>query len=200
MLVDAKFHEVTEKEKQRIIDSIGTYVDFMPKPISKGLYWSSLNFHLHFAKDVKTNDRPEFDKQNVPWLSRMMDRLVTTTEESDISYIKSMIKWEKSKPLKTYENKRKCKKLYNRSYDSFGCYGVVDRPSQLFRYYDLIHDPRKFCVGFTPIFREDQPDWGGWRWHKWGPYLGTQKQTTEYLYDEKHIDHVLVYHIIEIKE
>lgn len=200
MLVDAKFHVVTEKEKQRIIDSLGYYNDFTPKRISKGLFWTSLNFELHFAKDVKINDHPEFSKQNVPWLNQMKDRLETATDESDISYIESMIKCEESKPLKTYENKRKCKKLYDRTYDSFCSYGVVDKPNQLFRYYDLIHDPRKFCVGFTPVFRKDQPNWGGWRWHKWGPYLGTQKQTTEYLYDEKHIDYVLLYHIIEIKE
>jgi hypothetical protein len=36
---------------------------------------------------------------------------------------------------------------------------------------------------------------GGWRWHKWGPYIGKGEPTTEYLDDEDGFaDGVYVYH------
>lgn len=56
---------------------------------------------------------------------------------------------------------------------------------------------RKFIVTVTPIIKSEQPASGGWRWHKWGPYIGNYEPTTEYLYDEPDIEKVYVYHIYE---
>lgn len=40
-------------------------------------------------------------------------------------------------------------------------------------------------VQATPDGREfDQPSEGGWRWHKWGPYVGDKHPEHEYLHDE----------------
>lgn len=50
----------------------------------------------------------------------------------------------------------------------------------------------------TSIYKNQQPPVGGWRWHKWGSYIGTYESKHEYLYDED-IDMIYVYHIYEIK-
>jgi hypothetical protein len=88
-------------------------------------------------------------------------------------------------------------------YPEFGyhldCYGVCDTPDQLIgKFPGITTDPRKFVISFTEIRRDEQSDWGGWRWHKWGPYIGDQMPTTEYIYDEPEIEVVWVYHIYEV--
>lgn len=78
-------------------------------------------------------------------------------------------------------------------------YGVCDNVEQILAHYDLSDPNRKFCIGVSPIFKKDQPERGGWRWHKWGPYLGTHEPKCEYLYDEEGIEYVLIYHIYELE-
>lgn len=79
-----------------------------------------------------------------------------------------------------------------------GSYGVCDNIDQILALYsELDADDRRFVVTLTRIRRADQSESGGWRWHKWGEYIGTQKPEHEYLYDDTHIDEVFVYHIYE---
>ena len=86
-------------------------------------------------------------------------------------------------------------------------YGVADNASQVLDYYehllkehgDYMND-RKFIIQMTPIFRENQPECGGWRWHKWGMYIGEFEPKRKYLYDEQGIDYVWVFNILEVKE
>lgn len=86
-------------------------------------------------------------------------------------------------------------------------YGVCDNASQVLDYFDSLrewHDDymkgKLFTILLTPIFREDQPEYGGWRWHKWGQYIGKFKSRCEYLYDEKGIDYVYCFDIVEIEK
>ena len=79
-----------------------------------------------------------------------------------------------------------------------GTYGVVDSIEQLLSLYDFEADPRNLVISMVSIKRENQPDWGGWRWHKWGTYYGTQKPEHEYLYNDTHIDEVFTFHVYEI--
>lgn len=86
--------------------------------------------------------------------------------------------------------------------DDLYAYGVCDSPDQFAEKFavTLEADPRHFCVSFTKIAKADQSPDGGWRWHKWGPYVGTQERSgTEYLYDEPTIEVVYVYHILEVR-
>jgi len=80
-------------------------------------------------------------------------------------------------------------------------YGVCDNFFQILaKAPQIFEDPlRQFVITVTPIFRVEQSSEGGWRWHKWGEYIGTQEPKYEYLYDEKDIDKVYVYHIYERK-
>lgn len=79
-------------------------------------------------------------------------------------------------------------------------YGVCDSPENLLQHDDYaptLGGDRKFTVFLTPILRENEPPHGGWRWHRWGPYIGNQNPKEEYIVDEQDIDLVFVYYIVE---
>lgn len=77
-------------------------------------------------------------------------------------------------------------------------YGVCDSLRQLLKHFPELEGPeREFVVTLNEIRKEYQPEDGGWRWHKWGPYIGTQDPQCEYIYDEPEIQSVFVYHIYE---
>jgi hypothetical protein len=69
------------------------------------------------------------------------------------------------------------------SLDEIG-YGVCDSPAQLAAKFPA----HRGTVWMTVVLRSDQSEWGGWRWHKWGQYVGDHVLDEEYLYDCPHID------------
>ena len=84
------------------------------------------------------------------------------------------------------------------------CYGVCDSVDDILELYaDIIADPeRQICITMTEIVRDqsNRGQGGGWRWHKWGPYIGKMEPTMEYLDDEPLIERVYVYHIYEKRQ
>lgn len=82
----------------------------------------------------------------------------------------------------------------------FGAYGVSDSIEQVKeRYAKWLDDPElSFCISFTEVRKDEQESQGGWRWHKWGEYIGTKDPQCEYLYDEENIESVYVYHIYQL--
>ena len=85
-------------------------------------------------------------------------------------------------------------------------YGVCDNASQALDVYDRIiaesvSDEAKeqmngeFIIRLTPIFSKYNE---GWRWHKWGAYVGVQNPEYEYICDEPNIDMVYAFHIYRI--
>lgn len=78
-------------------------------------------------------------------------------------------------------------------------FGVCDNYKQILkRYPELKHSDRNFIVSLTPIKKSDEPSNYGWRWEKWGKYIGHQKVVATYLANEPFIDEIYVYHIFEI--
>lgn len=80
---------------------------------------------------------------------------------------------------------------FDRSYPEFPTlqsFGVVDSPEQLYEKFgaELVADHRPLCVMLTHVQKEpgNRGQGGGWRWHKWGPYVGAGNPTAEYLDDE----------------
>jgi hypothetical protein len=142
--------------------------DFRPVRLDTGLYMAHANFGIHLKFAGLLRT-----------ISPFMDGLRSEIRWSGRDYSTDPINWD--------------------AYPSE--YGVCDTPEQVLAHVPLLTtDPRRFIVFFTPPIRKhDQPAEGGWRWHKWGEYIGTQPQAEcEYLYDEPHIDEVLVYHIVEV--
>lgn len=84
-----------------------------------------------------------------------------------------------------------------------GPYGVSDNVEQVLeKYKEWLDSPeRKFCISFTKITKSEEDSCGGWRWHKWGEYIGTKDPQHEYIYDEgDDIQEVYCYHIYEINQ
>jgi len=82
-----------------------------------------------------------------------------------------------------------------------GSYGVCDTIEQVKEMYSKwLNDPElKFCISFTKVVKAQQPSDGGWRWHKWGRYIGDKNPQFEYIYDEDDsIQEVLCYHIYQL--
>ena len=82
-------------------------------------------------------------------------------------------------------------------------YGVCDTVEQFLALAKdrLEADARTFVVTFTRIPKEpeNKGEGGGWRWHKWGPYIGVGEITEEYLDDEEGFpDGVLIYHVFQV--
>ena len=65
-------------------------------------------------------------------------------------------------------------------------YMVCDDIEQALEYWKFAveHPTNEFLISMMPVRKKDQPERDGWRWHKWGPYIGTQNPKHEYLYDE----------------
>jgi hypothetical protein len=79
-----------------------------------------------------------------------------------------------------------------------GPFGVCDSVEQLLAACPELETPgREFVVTVTVIRKADEPSEGGWRWHKWGEYIGTQDPQCEYIHDEPTIEEVLCFHIYE---
>ncbi len=83
----------------------------------------------------------------------------------------------------------------------YDCYGVCDSPDQFMETVGAkleADKERKYCVSLVRLLKSEQETPGGWRWHKWGPYIGKQDPQCEYLYDEPVITEVWTYHVYEM--
>lgn len=79
-------------------------------------------------------------------------------------------------------------------------YGVADNIDQIKeRFKDMIDSDNPLIISVTEMKKKNQPEDGGWRWHKWGEYIGKQEPQSEYLYDEPNIDSVYVFHVYAIR-
>jgi hypothetical protein len=82
----------------------------------------------------------------------------------------------------------------------FNEFGVCDTPEQAVQKLNLREIPQRACVSFVRIRRDEQPCEGGWRWHKWGAYIGDREPQCEYLHDEPEIEEVYTFHVYEVVE
>lgn len=98
---------------------------------------------------------------------------------------------------------------YDQSFGFLGgkkVYSVADNLEQILRFYKKeIEDPdNKYVITLTPVFqeKENRGKGGGWRWHKWGKYIGKLKRKCEYLDDEDFGDdfkYVICFHIYKVR-
>lgn len=79
-------------------------------------------------------------------------------------------------------------------------YGIADSIEQIKEHFkEMIASENPLVISVTEMRKDEQPEDGGWRWHKWGQYIGKQDPQTEYLYDEPKIESVYVYHIYAVR-
>lgn len=78
-------------------------------------------------------------------------------------------------------------------------FGVADNIEQILKHYpELLQSKDKFIVLISDVYRKDQPESYGFRYEKFGDYIGTQDIQHEFMYDDKHIDKVIIYWIFKI--
>lgn len=80
-------------------------------------------------------------------------------------------------------------------------YGVADNAEQVVEFYNRNEDgvfSGNHVIVFFDVYRDKRFPFSGWRWHKWGPYIGTKKPSKEYLNDEPEIDHVICFNIYKV--
>lgn len=79
-------------------------------------------------------------------------------------------------------------------------FGVCDEPDQVLKRWPQIEtDPRPLIILFQEIRRANEPRDGGWRWHKWGRYIGTREPQCEYLAHEPEIEKVYTFHVYQVR-
>lgn len=83
------------------------------------------------------------------------------------------------------------------------CCGVCDTPEQFLEdFKQVLEDSDKvLAVTMTQVHKDpdNRGKGGGWRWHKWGPYVGKGEPTQEYLDDEDEFDAgVWIYHVYDM--
>ena len=79
--------------------------------------------------------------------------------------------------------------------------GVCDSPEQLlFKLPKSVTEgPVPYVISMVRLAKNLEPSSGGWRWHKWGEYIGEQNPRCEYLADEPEIEEVWTYHIYQVE-
>jgi hypothetical protein len=89
----------------------------------------------------------------------------------------------------------------DRFYSPIGyVYGVCDSVAQFMNdyYYTIDAVEGNWIVSLEEVYRADQPKYDGWRWAKWGPYLGEEQRTSDYLVNEQFIDKVCVFNLYHL--
>lgn len=77
-------------------------------------------------------------------------------------------------------------------------FGVADNVEQIIDYYNNGDFKGNHVIFFYTVYRNTSAPCCGWRWHKWGEYIGEKKPTTEYLNDEPEIDKVIIFSIYKV--
>lgn len=138
---------------------------------SNGVFWGDLNF-----------DNMLSNYSDKKLLSRFPNFVLETGEYFEDSTISMMINSGRRLP------------------EYVDAYGVADNIEQVFERFDkVINNPNyEVVISAAMMYKGEQPNSNGWRWHKWGEYIGTQEPKCEYLADEENIDEVLVFHIFVV--
>lgn len=79
-------------------------------------------------------------------------------------------------------------------------YGIADNVEQIKQMYQQqINSDNPIVISITEINKDDQPSEDGWRWEKWGKYIGNQNSQSQYIYDEPEIESVYVFTVHAVK-
>lgn len=148
---------------------------------SDGVYWGwNIDSSLTYFNYKRLERFPDFDRKTGVFYTR--------SEQGEIWQIMDdKTHLSNGKPVPT---------------STIGSYGVADNIEQVLERYKNVIDNQdtKIIITAAPITKDDQPEDGGWRWHKWGQYIGEQEPQCEYLYDEPVIDEVIIFHVIVVEE
>ena len=164
-----KEHCTPERFKE-IKNHIPRNLDDIFHKVDTGIYYSGLNFDHRI--EMLSNDKIKDKFDSFTFMKR----------------INGEVNWDYI---------RKCMAEGKKHKDN---YGVCDDYQQVLEHYpELNNEKKKFVLSLCKISKNEQPESGGWRWHKWGEYIDNQNSHCEYIYDEPEIEEVYIYHIYEME-
>lgn len=188
-------------------------VDLTPKPVSdrmvltvfgdapvrrldKGIFqlncWNPEFFFVEKLSDAAEEPKPRYPTA--------YERLLPQCDRDTI-FERDIRAWYQQCDRHRRAMNRLYSQKYRRNWPGWSDYGVCDEPSQvLARYPHIVDDDVPRAITVVEIRREDQPSTGGWRYHKWGSYIGRQRPRAEYLHDDEHIDAVWTYHVYRVEQ
>ena len=80
-------------------------------------------------------------------------------------------------------------------------YGVADNVEQVLDLYnknECGYFKGNHVILFHKVVKNPDEPCSGWRWHKWGAYIGVQNPRCEYLNDEPEINEVITFSICKV--
>lgn len=165
------------------------------KPLGKGMYaYANPQFGFLnplFSHVVEGPSYGRIDLNNVKSKLKRIKRLKNTHYEK-ITFI------EDGEDYDAYM-KRRNKAHKTLSLCSYGSADSVEQVMKLFKFLDKIED-RYFFVSFELIEKSNEPERGGFRQCKNGPYIGNKTMMCEYFVDEgPEFENIVLYHIYEVK-
>lgn len=149
-------------------------------------------FYYRNSLPQRTLERGGFVEEEFPMFKRdrewgqKMNEIFGNTEISEEERGAQMDKLRESSPFNDPNHR--------------GDFGVADTVEQVVEYYSILaDDARNFIVDVAFLQKSDEPKEGGWRWHKWGEYIGTKEPQAEYLAHEPEIEEVVLFRLTELK-
>lgn len=197
----SSFHHKLQLEYWKADSSMINYLEqrfkteyFQPTSIS-GLTYSDLNPKLFVPENFNFEEYPNTITLNKPFDKRNRKFKKIIGEGYSKYWETPFEDLEKLSPQERNSLRKESKTEFY-----FNSYGVCDTPEQLYSHVKFLNIlDEDYTVFLTPILKEEEPSHGGWRWHKWGEYIGNQKRIgAEYLYHEPHINLVYVFGIARV--
>ena len=169
-------------------------VNLSPKANFKTERSKQRNYWHHNMREWDTNTKSE-------WLS--FDRLFTPTAYTGVyksDFDGEMINgWCKQMAYHSHSYARKHKAFNVLSDENNWYYGVADNIEQIIDFYNKNEGSIFSGNHVISTFEIHKSSECGWRWKKWGPYIGTKNPTHEYLADEPDIDKVVCFSIYKVR-
>ena len=173
------------------------------------LYDLSKHYHVLEEKRSEALIRFKDDEYMTDWLNKKcLDNTLYEFEkgiyETNLNFNYMLRDWFGIEYVQEFDNFNKYK-LSTHNYNFMfpiefkSDYGVCDNYQQVLHKYPELTDSKDYyVVSLARIRKKDQPSRLGWRWEKWGAYIGIQKSKAYYLYDEPEIEEVFCYHILKV--
>lgn len=164
------------------------------KSLGKGMYaYANPQFGFLNPLFAHVQDGPNYgriDLDNIKSKLKRIKRLKNAHYEK-ITFI------EDGEDIDAYR-KRRNKAHKTLSLVTYGSADSVEQVMKLFKFLDKIED-RFFFVSFEIIDKANEPERGGFRQHKNGPYIGNKTMKYEYFVDEgPEFESIVLYHIYEV--
>lgn len=170
-----KFKEWTLITKENYPEDIILEEDSKSLDIT-GIYMSDLNGHYDIEELTNFNEIDEFE---------LIDKYKFFTMNG-VSDNASQVKNYLNKIINIYLNGTSKDEYF---FEGQGLFNLIKNEPNY-----------QFILLLTPIINNhDKSLWGGWRWHKWGEYIGKHTPQYEYLDHEYGIDYVLVWKLCPVE-